>query len=210
MPVIDLTHRIENDMPVFPGTPKPVLIKSFIVERDGFAETRLTMMSHTGTHMDAPAHMLGKGSSVDQLPAERFIGQALCLDVSHLNAIALEDLIPYQEQISQVRFVLFSCRWDEKWGHDAYFHSFPVLTEPAAAWLLQFNLSGIGADCISFDQMSSTDYPIHRVLLGHGLLLIENLTGIATLTGKTFDFIAAPLHFTDADGAPVRAFAITR
>lgn len=210
MPVIDLTHRIENNMPVFPGTPKPILLRPFILERDGYAETSLNMMSHTGTHMDAPAHMIKGGASLDQLPGERYTGKAICIDVAHLCTIEIENLLPFREQLSKVSFVLFSSRWDEKWGQDDYFLSFPVLTESAAEWLLQFNLSGIGADCISFDPVSSPDYPIHRILLGNGLLLIENLTGIAKLSGKIFDLVAAPLHYSEADGAPSRVFAITQ
>lgn len=209
MPVIDLTHRIEPDMPVFPGTPQPRLERPFTVGEHGFAETRLDMLSHTGTHMDAPAHMIQGATTIDRFDAGRFIGKALCLDVSGHAVIGLPLLEPHHDALLTARFLLLATRWDQHWGTPTYFHSFPVLTEEAARWLLPFNLSGLGTDCISFDRHDSVSYPVHHILLGNNLLLIENLRAISPLAGTSFTFVAAPLHFADADGAPIRALAIT-
>lgn len=76
MKVIDLTHTIREGMPVYPGTEPPLLEPANSYEKDGFRETRLTMFSHTGTHMDAPAHLFAGRTTLDAFPAGQFIGQA--------------------------------------------------------------------------------------------------------------------------------------
>ena len=85
MKVIDLTHTIKSDMPVFPGTGQPKLDPASSFEEDGFRETLLTMYSHTGTHMDAPAHVRKDGITLDKLPADKFVGKALVIDCSDLS-----------------------------------------------------------------------------------------------------------------------------
>ena len=77
MNILDLTYVISPDMPVYPGTEGPTLSPANTYEKDGFKETLLSMYSHTGTHMDAPAHMLEDGVTLDALPASQFIGKAL-------------------------------------------------------------------------------------------------------------------------------------
>ena len=80
MKMLDLTHCITPEMPVYPGTEPPRLTAACTMEKDGFRETLLEMYSHTGTHMDAPAHMLPKGRTLDDFPAETFAGRGFVLD----------------------------------------------------------------------------------------------------------------------------------
>ena len=61
MKVIDLTHVIEGSMPVYPGTEPPVFTSANTYEKDGFKETKISMLTHTGTHIDPPAHLFGIG-----------------------------------------------------------------------------------------------------------------------------------------------------
>jgi arylformamidase len=67
MKIIDLTHLLNSDITVYPGTEKPVFVQANTVEKDGFAEQKMTMYTHTGTHIDAPFHMLANGKSLDQM-----------------------------------------------------------------------------------------------------------------------------------------------
>ena len=80
MKMLDLTHCITPEMPVYPGTEPPRLTAACTMEKDGFRETLLEMYSHTGTHMDAPAHMLPNGRTLDDFPAETFAGRGFVLD----------------------------------------------------------------------------------------------------------------------------------
>ena len=82
MRIVDFTHIIEPTMPVYPGTEPPHLTAANTYEKDGFRETLLEIYSHTGTHMDAPAHIIPGRPTLDTLPTERFVGKALVIDCS--------------------------------------------------------------------------------------------------------------------------------
>ena len=80
MKVIDLTHVISEDMPVYPGTEPPKLEPANTYEKDGFKETLMSMYTHTGTHMDPPAHLFADRTTLDQFPVSQFVGKALVID----------------------------------------------------------------------------------------------------------------------------------
>ena len=93
MKVIDLTHVIEEKMPVYPGTETPRLEPANTYEKDGFQETRISMFSHIGTHMDPPAHLFPQRTTLDCFPPEQFIGKAIvidCRDLSEGESITLD------------------------------------------------------------------------------------------------------------------------
>ena len=80
MKIIDLTHFISEDMPVYPGTEQPKLKQANTYEKDGFKETLMTMYSHTGTHMDPPNHLFADRTTLDKFPVSQFVGKALISD----------------------------------------------------------------------------------------------------------------------------------
>ena len=208
--IVDLTHTIEPEMPVYPGTPSPSMEAACTVERDGYRETMLHMVSHTGTHMDAPCHLLPGGETLDAMAPDRFCGTAAVVDVSGLGAggvITEELLCARQEDLRQADFVLFHTGWERKWGEAAYFSAFPVMDENAARFLVSCGLKGVGTDAISVDPVEAGHLPVHRVLLGAGMVIVENLR-LTQLVGKrNIRFYALPLKYRNADGAPVRAIA---
>ena len=73
MKVLDLTHTIKENMPVYPGTEKPTTVAASSYETDGYKETKLSMFSHTGTHIDSPAHVYADKTPLDAFSADRFI-----------------------------------------------------------------------------------------------------------------------------------------
>ena len=84
MKIIDLTHTIAEGMLVYPGTEAPSLKQASYYEKDGFKETLMTMYSHTGTHMDAPAHLFAHRTTLDAFDASQFVGKALVIDCTDL------------------------------------------------------------------------------------------------------------------------------
>ena len=206
MKVYDLTHTIRNDMPVYPGTEQPRLTTACTIEEVGYRETLLHMYSHTGTHMDAPAHMLPDGAALDRYPGEKFVGAAIVVDCRGEKDISLPLLQRYD--LSGVDFVLFCTGWDKKWGTPAYYENFPCLTAEAAAYLAALLLKGVGEDSISLDPCDSTDFPNHITLMKAGFINTENLTGLDALLGRRFTFVTLPLKFENADGCSCRAIAM--
>ena len=206
MTVHDLTHTIRNDMPVYPGTEQPRLTTACTIDDCGYRETLLHMFSHTGTHMDAPAHMLRGGAPLDSYDAARFTGRAVVVDCRGQSAITLPLLQSYD--LSGAEFLLFCTGWDKKWGSPDYYRDFPCLTAEAAAYVASLPLKGIGEDTISLDPCDSTDYPNHMTLLAADFVNTENLTGLEPLAGKTVTFFTLPLKFENADGCSCRAIAL--
>ena len=132
MKMLDLTHCITPEMPVYPGTEPPRLTAACTMEKDGFRETLLQMYSHTGTHMDAPAHMLPSGRTLDDFPAETFAGRGFVLDCRGAAEITLPMLRRQEEALGETEFLLFCTRWDRYWGKPRYYEGFPCLTAEAA------------------------------------------------------------------------------
>lgn len=206
MKVYDLTHTIKNDMPVYPGTEQPQLTTACTIEEAGYRETLLHMFSHTGTHMDAPAHMLLDGAPLDSYDADKFTGTAVVVDCRGEADISLPLLKRYD--LDGVDFVLFCTGWDKKWGTPDYYEGFPCLTPDAAAYLATLSLKGVGEDSISLDPCGSVDFPNHITLLRADFVNTENLTGLDALIGRRFTFVTLPLKFENSDGCSCRAIAM--
>lgn len=206
---IDLTHPIHEDMPVYPGTEQPVTSIGCSIEKDGFLEKKITFYSHTGTHMDAPAHMIKGGKFLDQYDIGHFHGSAIVVHLGSKgdNAIDLGVLKPVENQLKNIDFLLIHTGWSRYWGTDNYFYNFPVLTPEAAEWVAGRGLKGIGFDAISADSADTRTYPIHKILLGSDMVIVENLVNLDQLHGGAFEFSCFPLYFQQADGSPIRAVA---
>jgi len=208
MKIVDLSHNISPDMPVYPGTPRPLFATGASIDADGFRERKITMFSHTGTHIDAPAHILRSGKTLDQFAADHFYGKAWVFDhPDGAEEIGQETLARHRDKIKQTEFLLIRTGWDMHWGAERYFSEYPVLTPEAAEWLTKFGLKGVGMDTISADREDSMDFPVHRILLGSDIIIIENLTHLNRIIPGVFDFSCFPLKFVSADGSPVRAVA---
>jgi arylformamidase len=210
MRVIDLSHEISEGMPVYPGTEGPRLERANTIERDGFAEKLITMYSHTGTHMDAPGHIVAGAPTLDRLEVGRFVGRAAIADASGfagglLPASFIESIA---ESLRGLDYLVLRSGWSRLWGGPGYFTGFPVLSEDAARLVCGLGLKGIGLDSISADAVGAVGLPVHRILLGAGLVIVENLANLEAVGARAFTFSCLPLKLPDCDGSPVRAVAL--
>ena len=210
MKIIDLTHTIKPDMPVYPGTDPPVFKTPVSIAKDGFLEKKITFFSHTGTHVDAPAHLFGEGETLNQFPVTQFAGPGFVVDISGISRsrITIDHLIPYQKKFESMAFALLYSGWENHWGADAYFSNYPLLDAEAAEWITQFDIKGLGLDMISVDAIDSYSLPVHHILLNRNFIIIENLKSLSTLRRRDFLFCCFPLKIDKADGAPARSVAI--
>jgi arylformamidase len=210
MKIIDLSHTISPDIPVYPGTEPPTFFTASTIEGMGFLEKKITLYSHTGTHMDAPCHIIPGAKTLDQMPVDRFAGKGAVVElgVNGGLTIDLELLKPHQGRIERCEFLLFHTGWADLWGKEDYLKGYPVLSCEAATWLAGFPLKGIGADTISADEAESGTFPIHTILLERDILIIENLTNLRAVPDSEFAFCCFPLKIEKADGSPVRAVAL--
>ena len=209
MKIIDLSHTIHAEMPVYPGTEQPVLNTATTYEKEGFAEKLISMYSHTGTHIDAPYHVLPHGKGLDDYEADKFIGKCRVLQVQGKNGeIRIEELEPVKKHLKEIDYLVINCGWSKYWGEEKYFSNYPVLSREAAEMLAEAGLKGIGIDCISVDPANVFHLPIHRILMEANMVIIENLTNLDELLNREFTLSALPLKLEKADGSPVRAVAL--
>ena len=212
MKVIDLTHTIKPDMPMYPGSAQPEISTVADYDADRYRESLLSVFSHTGTHMDAPAHIIPGGTALDLVEPSSFIGTAAVIDCSGPDGGKIESafLERYKKVLESVDFVLFYTGHSRLWGSGKYYEPYPYLSEEAARLIVSAGIKGVGIDTFSVDPMDPPSLSAHRVLLSAGVLIIENLNNLDLIKDQIFEFYALPLKYENADGAPVRAVAVMR
>ena len=209
MRVIDLTHPFTNGMPVFPGLADPRFTQIARVEEDGFAVTEMRLLNHVGTHIDAPAHQVAGGATLDELPLSRFVTDAVTIDVSARTPgpLPLAELEPHLARIREGDIVLLYSDNARNYGSAAYWTGWSYPDPDAARALIGRGISAIGFDGPSCDPVDSTTFDLHRIWLSAGCLILENVTNLGELPERA-PIVVAPLKLEDANGAPVRIFAL--
>lgn len=200
MKVIDLTHTISEDMPVFPGSETPKLTTKSTYEKDGFKETLLQMYSHVGTHMDPPAHIFANQKTLDQFSPEQFIGKALvvdCRDLKEGQVIAMDKINIDKAKLAD--FLLFNLGWDKHFKDETYFNDFPYNSR---------NFKGIGFDVMGLDPLRDNNLNRHKALFKDtDIVNIENLTHLEQCGDELFWLSCFPLKIENCEGFPIRAIA---
>lgn len=211
MKIIDLTHDITEDMPVYPNSDKPKLKTVFTYEKDGFRETMLTFGTHIGTHIDSPAHIVKGKPTLDAFSVSQFVGKGLVIDCRNIkdgDEITAEHILKYGEKLNQAEFLLFNLGWDKKWGTNDYFGNFPCLSSEAIDVIVNSNYKGIGIDVISIDSIGKPLKVHTELFTKKSLIVVENLTNLEKCGNEIFTFVCLPLKLIDVDGSPARAIAI--
>lgn len=210
MRVVDLTHPFRNGMPVFPGLPQPSFEPIAKVEEDGYAMTRYSLLNHVGTHVDAPAHQIAGGDTLDEIGLERLVTDALTIDVSHRRphgAIPLAELEQHLDKVRKDDIVLLYSNNARNYGGEAYWTGWSYPDAEAAQALIDRGVSAIGFDGPSADPVDSTTFDLHRVWLGAGRMILENVANLDQLPERT-QIVVAPMKVAAANGAPARIFAL--
>lgn len=208
MIIVDLTQQLSNDMPLYPGMPKPSFVDTARVDVDGYAMSEYHLMNHIGTHVDAPAHQV-RGATLDEIPLDRLVTEAVVLNFSQhaRGLITRAEIEPHLAQVQAGDIVLIHSGGSRHWGTEAYWTGWCYPDEEAARALIERNISAIGFDGPSADSVDTTTFDLHRVWLGSGCLILENLTNLDQLPERAL-LVVAPMKVKAANGAPARIFAL--
>jgi kynurenine formamidase len=198
---IDLTHTIEDGMPVFPGDDPVKLDQIKVYEKDGFNNHRLSTGMHVGTHLDGLMHMTADKRYISEFSLDSFAGKACVLNACGQSVISLKE--EYREQVSGGDIVLVYTGFDKKFGQKDFFTDFPIMEEELAEFFVQKKIKMLGIDYASPDK---APYKVHNILFKNGILILENLTNLDKLIGEDFEVFAFPLKI-NADSSIVRAVA---
>jgi kynurenine formamidase len=207
--VVDLTHPFWEGMPVFPGLPEPSFKAIATVERDGYAMTELHLLNHIGTHVDAPAHQVAGGDTLDEIGLERLVTDAVTIDVSRREpgAVPLAELEPVLDRVQPGDIVLLCSDNARNYGTAAYWQGWSYPDADAARALVDRGISAIGFDGPSADPVDSTTYELHRIWLSSGRMILENLANLDQLPERA-QLVVAPMRVKGANGGPARVFAL--
>jgi kynurenine formamidase len=197
----DLTMPLSEKTPVFPGDPPFIMKECNGSASDGGIIRHLTLsiLTHTGTHIDAPFHMLKEGKTLDDFPLETFTGEALIIDVR-----GQKILKPNLAHVREGDAVFLCTDFSKNPEREDYFTHYPVLDVEEANKLVAKKVRMLGLDSPSPDR---DPYETHRVLLSNNILILENLVHLAPLCTKRVRYSALPLKVKKADGAPCRVIA---
>jgi arylformamidase len=209
MRVVDLTQSMTNGMPVMEGITPPSFRDLAEVAADGYAMSAYTFINHTGTHVDAPAHQIAGGATLDDIPLDRLVTEALTIDLTahQPGAVGLGVLGRFLPDVRRNDIVLLRSGNAANWGTDAYWHGWCYPDAAAAAALVEAGVSGVGFDGPSADPVDSTEYELHHVWLAGGAIILENLAAMDDLPARC-RIVVAPLKVRGANGGPARVFAL--
>jgi len=215
---VDLSHTLEENMPVWPTHPRFFLneIES-LQQGDDAAVNQLSMGEHCGTHVDAPAHFVPDGKTIEQIDPLTLFAQAVKIDMS---ATPPNGSLPRQhiEQWEQDNrpivagdIVIFYTGYQHRWAlrphQQAFLRDWPGLSRDAASYLADKGIRAVGTDVMTIDAFVHDGYPAHDVFLHREILIIENLTQLDKLPNE-FVFLALPLKIKGGSASPIRALAL--
>ncbi len=201
--VVDLSHVVDNGTKSYPGDPAPRLDTAADITHDSCCVTRISLVTHTGTHVDAEAHVIHGGKRLGDYPLTAFSGLARVADLRGLSVVDASAL----DSIESCDWLLLCTGQSEKWGSEEYFGTEPLFTEAFVKTAARIARKGIGLDCSGLDREGVA---LHCVWFSSGGgLMVENLTDLEMLLSESrILFAAYPLKLAAGDGAPVRAVAV--
>jgi kynurenine formamidase len=211
---LELSHTIESGMITYKGLPAPLICDFLSREASRriyapgteFHIGRIDMVANTGTYLDSPFHRFADGADLSELPLDSLAG---------LEGVRVR-VDPGQRAITARQFqgldldgkaVLVHAGWDRHWRSDAYFEGHPFLTEDAAQLLCDAAVALVGIDSYNIDDTTDMARPVHTLLLGSNIPIVEHMTGLQFLPQNGFSFYAIPPKIRHFGTFPVRAFA---
>mgnify|MGYP001560227284 CR=1 FL=1 len=208
--IIDISVPVNRAIPLWPNSSGLCLTRiANIGKKSVVNETHIEMNAHVGTHIDAPLHFIPKGTSIDKISLDVFIGEALVVYLPKVKEITARDLenLSLPKSIKRVLFKTSnSLLWDKK--VKKFKQNYVGLTADAASWLAKRGVKLVGIDYLSIAKFSEA-VPVHKILLGKNIYIIEslNLTGVKP---GTYKLICLPLKITNSEAAPVRAVLLRK
>jgi arylformamidase len=210
--IVDLSYPVSSDMLIYPGTERPTFQWLGKVNSEGYNLTKMTMLVHTGTHVDAPMHFLDNVQSIDEIPLDAFFGISRLYRYPHRPAgqeIPLSEVIESGLQLKEGEIFVLSTGIENFAERREYNYQFPYPSEELAEWLVMKKIKAYMTDATAVDPFGSESSPIHHIILGAGIPIVENLRNLAELpANKPFIISALPLKLKGREGSPCRAIAL--
>jgi arylformamidase len=203
--VIDISLPIFESMPIYPGTRKTG-IKPFTSANGSVFLTEISMTSHTGTHVDAPSHVIEGGDAIDTMPLKTFYGRCRVIDMTHCESEITEKDLKLCK-IRDSERVLFKTTNSIR-GFNNFHNDYVYLSSEAARHLADKGVSLVGIDALSVKKNGLADNTAHIALLEKSIPILEGLD-LSKVDKGEYTLCAFPLAFKGLDGTPTRAVLLS-
>jgi arylformamidase len=203
----DVSVPLRTGMPIYPGNPQVSITLAQDMSKGASADvSQLDMGSHTGTHVDAPRHIVPGAESIDQVPLDALIGPARLIafddEVRVVDRAALE-----RHDLRGVKRLLVRTRNSALLADDTFHSDYTYIAPDAAEYLVQLGVLLVGVDYLSIEQFHSGHHLTHKTLLGARVAIVEGLSLGEPAPGD-YQLICLPLRIQGGDGAPARAVLV--
>lgn len=198
----DVSQPYFPGMVVYPGDPVFTSEEIFQIQRGDICNlSRLSFGSHTGTHIDAPKHFFDDGLTVDRISPDHFIGKVKVCEIMGRTEITGADLAPLRIQKNEIIFI----KTDNSKRHtmSEFREDFVSLTPEAAQYLVKTGIKTLGVDYFSVEKSGTMDFPVHKILLGNGIIIIEGLI-LEGISPGEYRMAGSPLNIKNGNGSPIR------
>lgn len=209
--IFDISVPVSAGMPVWPGDPQVVLERyRKISSGSNCNNSKLACSVHTGTHVDAPAHFIENGTTVENLSLDMLIGPAVVADLPEADIITPQ-LLDALALAPQTTRLLLKTRNSALWTdpHHDFHQDFVALSPDAARWIIRHGIGLVGIDYLSIQMFKDTEPLTHRTLLEAGVIIVEGLN-LQEVAPGNYQLICLPVKLAGSDGAPTRAVLIEK
>lgn len=213
---IDLSHGFADGMPAYEAAwyprfaLRPIMTPATDPLQQGRTFSQFLLNPHNATHVDTPSHFFAGAPGVADLPPEIFVGPAQVADLSHKTLrepVTAGDLETAAGDLEPgARLLIRTDYLDRHWGSPTFWQDPPYLDASAADWCVARRPALVGLDCLT-EEPGDRDFPVHRRLLGAGIVILEYIRNLGALRSRRVWLSALPVLIHGAEAAPVRAVA---
>jgi arylformamidase len=196
--IFDLSVEIAPGTITWENESTPVIERVSFIEKDGYNLSRLAFLTHTGTHIDAPLHLIEGGDAIDRFPLDALVGPVQVVDARGVEREIDADLVG-RALVNGCERVIFATRSSELWSRPRFSHDFVGVSVEAASLLVERSVRLVGIDYLSVGSIEA-----HLELLSHGVVVLEGLDTTGVRAGR-YELAALPIRVAGVDGAPARA-----
>ena len=214
MNLIDLSHTVHDGLVTYKGLPPPLICdfvsreasKRLYADGTTFQIGSIELCSNTGTYIDTPWHRYEDGRDLSEIDLDS-VAQLKGVKVHIGPERAVIDADAFEGIDVDGCAVLIQTDWSRHWNTEAYYEGHPYLSEAAAVHLRDAGARLVGIDTYNIDDVSGGERPVHSVLLGAEVLIVEHMTNLSEVPESGFRFYAVPVKVRGMGTFPVRAFA---
>jgi kynurenine formamidase len=223
--IIDLTHPIHPNIPIWPGDPATEFETVSQIEKNGYFLRKFSMGEHSGTHINAPNSFYTEGASIDTYSPQSLVCPAIAIDIRDQSlanpdySLTIDDVLNWERQhklIEPENLVLLYTGWQAKWDDEQAFFNrddrgichFPGFGTAATQFLLEErSIAGIGTDTHGVDPGRDQSFAVNKLILEKQLIVLENLANLDLLPAAEFTLAIGIMRLLGGSGSPVSVLA---